>query len=378
MATQNSINNATKSGSNTFIGWGAGNTTFSGAIGNIAIGIGPLDLVTSGDHNIAIGNSALDAITTNSRNVGIGETSLGACTSDDNSCIGHNSGSAITTGSQNTSLGAFSTIVINTGSENTAVGYNCMRKPGASSFNTCVGWNSLGNASGECTYNTAIGYVALLNSTTASQCTLIGARAGDAISTGLGNVGVGYSALGSLTTGTTNIGIGHNAGLSLTTSDSNNICIGNSGVSGDSGEIRIGTSGTHNKTFIQAIRGVTTDNADAVAVLIDSAGQLGQTSSSLRYKENIEDIDERSQDILKLRPVSFTYKDRSSRKLEYGFIAEEVAEYYPDLIVHDEDGEIDTIQYHKLYALMINEIQRNRKMIDDQQIAIQDLLNRIG
>jgi trimeric autotransporter adhesin len=76
--------------------------------------------------------------------------------------------------------------------------------------------------------------------------------------------------------------LGINAGSNLTTG-SWNIDIGNLGVAGESGTIRIG-SGNHARTFIAGISGVTTDVPDAIPVLIDSAGQLG--TMSLRVGSN--------------------------------------------------------------------------------------------
>jgi hypothetical protein len=76
--------------------------------------------------------------------------------------------------------------------------------------------------------------------------------------------------------------------LNVTTGN-NNIHIGNLGGA-DTGVIRIGTVGTQTATFIAGIRGVTTGAADALAVLIDSTGQLGTTSSSRRVKTEIHDL----------------------------------------------------------------------------------------
>jgi trimeric autotransporter adhesin len=95
--------------------------------------------------------------------------------------------------------------------------------------------------------------------------------------TGNSNTALGDAAGINLTTGSSNIALGAEAGINLTTG-SNNIDIGNAGVAGESNRIRIGTAGIQTKTFIAGIRGVTTQNADAIPVMIDSAGQLGTMS----------------------------------------------------------------------------------------------------
>ena len=103
-----------------------------------------------------------------------------------------------------------------------------------------------------------------------------------------------------------NTALGAGAGSSLTTGD-NNIDIGNTGVAGESATTRIGCE-FQTRTFISAIRGVTTGIADAINVVIDSNGQLGTMSSSRRFKNEIKPMDKASEAILALKPVTFRYK----------------------------------------------------------------------
>ena len=104
--------------------------------------------------------------------------------------------------------------------------------------------------------------------------------------------------------------------------------------------MRIGLS--QFRTFISGIRGVTTGNANAIPVLIDSDGQLGTMSSSRRFKHEIKPMDTASQAILSLKPVTFNYKSDNTNTPQFGLIAEEVADVNPDLVVRDENGEIYT------------------------------------
>jgi hypothetical protein len=139
--------------------------------------------------------------------------------------------------------------------------------------------------------------------------------------------------------------------------------------------IRIGSAGTHSRFFAAGVVGVTTGEA-AIPVLIDGNGQLGTTSSSRRFKENIEDMGEASSALLQLRPVTFRYRQAQndgSKPPEYGLIAEEVAEVFPDLVVRDAGGRVETIQYQKLTPLLLNEVLKQNRHILRQDEAIRVL-----
>ena len=65
----------------------------------------------------------------------------------------------------------------------------------------------------------------------------------------------------------------------------------------------------------------------------------------------------------KLRPVTFRYKqpyDDGQKSMQYGLIAEEVAEVLPDLAVFNQDGSPETVKYHLLPSLLLNEVQRQQ------------------
>jgi len=69
---------------------------------------------------------------------------------------------------------------------------------------------------------------------------------------------------------------------------------------------RIGTSRTHDDTHIAGISGVTV--AEGIRAVIDSNGNLGTVTFSVRYKDEIKPMDEASETVLSLKPVSFCYK----------------------------------------------------------------------
>jgi hypothetical protein len=122
--------------------------------------------------------------------------------------------------------------------------------------------------------------------------------------------------------------------------------------------------------FAAGITGTTTGLSGAVPVVIDANGQLGTTSSSRRYKEDIQDMGDASSGLLRLRPVRFRYKQAyrdGSKPVDYGLIAEEVAEVYPDLVAHSLDRKIETVQYQKLNAMLLNEVQKQHREIEEQR-----------
>ena len=159
--------------------------------------------------------------------------------------------------------------------------------------------------------------------------------------------------------------MGYNAGNSLTTG-SNNIDIGNVGVAAEASTIRIG-SGAQTRTFIAGIRGKTTVNVNAIPVVIDSAGQLGTTSSSRRFKKEIKPMDQTSEAILGLKPVTFHYKSDNTGTPQFGLIAEEVAKVNQDLVVRDENGEIYTVRYEAVNAMLLNEFLKEHRKVEALQ-----------
>ena len=176
-----------------------------------------------------------------------------------------------------------------------------------------------------------------------------------------------------MTTATSIVAIGFNAGIDLTV-ESNVIALGNSVSTNGNNSINIGSglAAGYTSCFIGGISGVTT-GLTAVPVFIDTNGQLGTTSSSRRYKSNIVSMRDQTEPVMKLRPVNFIYKSDASEKLQYGLIAEEVAEIYPELVVHDKDGEIYTIQYMNLIPILLTQVQHLEKQNQKQDMQIQEL-----
>jgi len=158
--------------------------------------------------------------------------------------------------------------------------------------------------------------------------------------------------------------LGSGAGSNLTIG-SDNVYIANAGVAGENGQIKIGNS-AHTETFIEGIDGNTATGG--VAVLINSSNELHTLVSSLRFKEAVRDMGEASDVLMKLRPVSFRYRegvaDGDDGAPEYGLIAEEVAEVAPELVAYDKEGKPYSVRYHVLPSLLLNEMQKQQRTIE--------------
>ena len=70
---------------------------------------------------------------------------------------------------------------------------------------------------------------------------------------------------------------------------------------------------------------------------------------------------EASSPLMNLRPVVFDYKESGDHS--YGLIAEEVNEVFPELVAHNAEGEIETVKYHLMVTMLLNEIQKLEKRI---------------
>jgi hypothetical protein len=297
---------------------------------------------------------------------------------------------SLTTGSANTAVGWFSlfsnadasfntatgagALLFNTADENTAFGTAALLSNTAGSENTANGTLALfSNTTG--VQNTAVGYSALSSNTTAGANTsgantAVGAFALGLTVTGGANTAIGYAALYNATGGG-NIALGDLAGVDVTTGSSN-ILIGNRGVAPDAATTRIGSE-FQTRTFVAAIRGVTTGVADAVNVVIDSNGQLGTISSSRRFKKEIKPMNNTSEAILGLEPVTFQYKSDKTNRPQFGLIAEQVAEVNPDLVVRNPDGEIYTVRYDAVNAMLLNEFLKEHKKVEKLEATVADL-----
>jgi hypothetical protein len=254
----------------------------------------------------------------------------------------------LTTGVWNTAIGAYALYNNTSGQGNTAVGLNALRHNFEAPGNVAIGANALlNNTSGNS--NTGTGYQALYNNTASNSNTAFGSQS-LLNCRGGGNTAVGAQAGSSLTTGVGNVDIG-------------------SGVNGVAGE--------SNVTRIRNI-GVTPQNT-AIYVTLDAVGgtKLGYTiaSSSKRYKEDIKPMREASEALYSLKPISFRYKPEfdSDRAERFGLIAEEVEKINPNLVTRNERGEIMTVRYDSVNAMLLNEFLKEHRVVQDQEKEIRQL-----
>ena len=314
-----------------------------------------------------------------SANTALGDGALvNNTTGDNNTAIGAQALKNNTSGTGNTTIG-FAAMEFNiSGGNNTAIGSEALEKNNDGIQNTAVGAAALGNnASGNA--NTAVGLSALNQNTKGGANTGIGTSALE-LTNGENNTAVGAAALLFSTTGNNNIALGVNAGRNVT-EGSDNIHIGSQGSARDSSGIWIGTPGTQSACFVAGVRSVTTSQNDAIPVVIDSNGQLGTVNSSRRFKEDIQDMGEASRGLLHLRPVAFRYQKPfadGSKPMQYGLIAEEVAEVYPDLVARSADGQIEAVKYQVLDAMLLNELQRQAQQNRQQADKIHSLESRLA
>jgi hypothetical protein len=289
--------------------------------------------VSTGARDTAVGVNSMAALTSGNSNTGLGYNSLLSCTSGgSNTALGTFSQNATTTGAVNTSVGSGSLSANTTGNGNVAVGNSAMSRNTTSGDNVAVGLNAL------------------------------------FFTTGGSNTALGSNALATNSTGTGNIGLGYFAGSNIS-SGGNNIDIGNSAPGNESDTIRIGN--TQTSAYLAGVSGVTV--ASGVQVYIDANGQLGTLTSSVRYKEDVADMAGASRQLMRLRPVTFHYKapyDDGSHLLQYGLIAEEVAKVDPELVQFDGKGQAQTVRYHVIDMMLLNEVQRQEGELASQTAEI--------
>ena len=307
---------------NTAEGYGALFSLTTG-LGNTADGCQALYFETIGRFNTAMGLNALFHNTSGSSNTGVGVYALLASTGD-----------------RNTAMGAGALLGNTTGYENTANGASALFHNGSGIDNTATGVSALAHNGGS--YNTAAGAYALYENTTGSNNTADGSGALFA------------------NTGANNIAVGSFAGFNLTTGD-NNIDIGNLGTGGESNTVRIGAQGTQTATYVAGIAGTGVDGSQ---VYVNPSGQLGIIVSSSRFKQNIHIMGDASDGLLGLRPVTFQYKNDGTNKPQFGLIAEEVAQINPDLVLRNAKGEIYSVRYDAVNAMLLNEFLKEHRKVD--------------
>jgi hypothetical protein len=295
---------------------------------------------------------------------------------------------SLTVGANNTALGFEALFNDQNGTNNTAVGYLALFANVTAHDNTAIGFRAL--ESGDGINNTAVGSLALNNNNSNNNTavgsgalfnnngfanTAVGSDALEGNLTGNENIAIGFATLQSNVAGSNNIAVGFAAGGLVT--GSNNIDIDNPGKGGESNSIRIGTKGIHTAA---AIAGISTSTiAGGAAVFVNRQGRLGIATSSSNFKEKIKPMNNASETILALKPVTFRYKYELDPDgiPQFGLVAEQVEKVNPALVTRDDQGKPYTVRYEAVNAMLLNEFLKEHRRVEAQGLLLAKQLRRI-
>jgi hypothetical protein len=308
--------------------------------------------LAGGTYNTALGWASHGFNVAGNYNTAVGAATLLVNTADNNPATGTAALLSNTTGFKNAANGAFALFSNTTGSFNTAIGFQALEFNTSANNNTAIGHSALESNTGIGGDNTAIGTSALSGNTTGSFNTATGDRALEFNTTGNDNTALGYS-----------------AGLSIT--GDGNVCIGQ-GVDGE--------AGVNDRTYIRNVNTLTQNFSagvnDYVTVRL-SDGRLGHTAvvSSQRYKEDIKPLAAASHALYALNPVSFRLKKEfdPTQAVGFGLIAEEVEKVDPYLVYRNTKGQVESVRYEMVNAMLLNEFLREHRAFAEEQQKVRKL-----
>ena len=87
---------------------------------------------------------------------------------------------------------------------------------------------------------------------------------------------------------------------------------------------------------------------------------------------------ETSSVILGLKPVGFHYKSDPKGTPQFGLIAEDVAQVNSDLVLRDHQGEIYSVRYEAVNAMLLNEFLKEHKRADEQAKKVEAQAKKIA
>ena len=373
------------SGSNVAIGHSSLSGNMDGCNQNVAIGQSAGGVLTAGDNNVLIGYAAGDAMTNNGDNVAVGHNALGAMDGDEhyNVAIGYGAGRAINQANAD---------------ENVIIGYEAGVGGNGGALSKCViiGTNAL-NSSDTATHSgsVVIGFNAgtAINSNDASGSVLIGQECGLAITDGQRTTALGFEAGKAITTGNDNTFIGYQAGDSGV--DSNGCCIVGQGsdIASDANYANVFgqniTGGATQQSYVGAGSNYATYNHST------SSASWGSTSD-VRIKKDINDIDLGLDFINKIRPVKYKERPKKDWPQEFlstaggedlnkespeefvGFIAQEIKEVmdeYDTTFSGWESGDNNkgrqSLQYERFVVPLV-------KAVQELSTELEELKKKVG
>jgi hypothetical protein len=346
---------------------------------NTAEGQNALKNLSTGQGNTGLGWFSLFSDTTASFNTGVGAGTLVLNTADANTAVGAVALLRNTIGANNTAVGAAALLNNTEGSGNTANGFQALESNTTGDNNTANGWHALlsntegvnntanglnalrSNTVG--TNNTANGFAALFSNIAGFFNTANGVGALLDNTIGINNTAIGYQAL-SNSTGSANIALGADAGASVTTAN-NVISIGHPG------------DNISDSCFIGNIFGAT--SVLGVGVFVNANGQLGTITSSRRFKEEVKPMEQASEVLFELKPVTFRYKKGIDPQgiPQFGLVAEDVEAINPDLVVRDKKGKVNTVRYEAINAMLLNEFLKEHRTVQELTKEIAELTTTV-
>ncbi len=257
-----------------------------------------------------------------------------------NTFVGSSSGYRNTTGTENAFFGSGSGRANNKGYGNSFFGHSAGQRNQDGFYNAFFGSNSgtshewgrdnafFGERSGafqkEGSYNTMIGGSTGFKSTTGEFISLFGWGANT------GSAGLSYATA---------------IGASAAVLTNNTVQLGRHTLD----KVRIGTLVPEGE----------------LPICINGNNELAFCSSSKRYKTNISDFNSGIGIIEQLRPVSFRWK--TSKSIDLGLVAEDVAVFAPELVSLNPSGEIEGVKYEKIGLILVNAVKEQQEQIRLQQ-----------
>ena len=371
-----------------------------------AEGCQALQGLTSGTANTGVGWRALRSAGASGYSTAVGAGALVLNTGDSNTAVGAAASLLNTTGTRTVAVGT-AALVYNNANSNTAVGFEALNLNVAAVTNTALGTfageNNDSSGNGTADFNTAVGGFAL-------RANVNGAR----------NTAVGAGALETILGGDDNTAIGELAGGNYTGTESNNICIGSDtqGTAGESNAIRIGdaspsggidvvtsgplanaisigsglsTQGISILTLlgfgsVSIANGLQTTNGAStcfiggiynqafgpqdMAVRVGNDNKLGTVVSSRRFKHDIKPMDNSSEAILSLKPVTFQYNSDTTNTPRVGLVAEDVAQVSRGLVIADKEGKPLSVRYEDVNVMLLNEFIKEHKKVEQLQATV--------
>lgn len=357
-----------------------GNANFDSS--NIALGTASLynnnpSSPGNGSYNIAIGGYSLHSNTTGSFNIGIGRNSL------------RNS-----IGMSNIGLGVFALENSINGVANIAIGTNSNRF-NLGSYNTSIGDNSSYNTFNyNGSNNVYLGSRSGFHNNNGSDNTFLGYNAGPSI----GNTNLQYAvAIGSeaLVSASNSIALGGNTATTRTRVGINNPSplsdldirqSSGTGTNQGSGGINLGNGVFHWRIYNSSnlVRFNYSNDSGAtytpMAFVSATNGSWNQLSDAT-MKRDLKPLDSVLRKLEQLNPVSYFYIHNSMNdKRSIGFLAQEVAQLFPESVSKDEVSDVYGIDYSSFAVYAIKAIQEQQEIIKNQEnkiVALEERLNAI-